>query len=132
MYKDVRFKTYEEGLADAWELAMKICHEPKKGGLSNAELSEIFETIIVERILERFTAEQALAKVEAYEKEKEIKVGDVVIFMDETKGLVVDEALEDTVFILTENGCVEKWERKSLKKTDKHIGIEGLLRQIGE
>lgn len=66
-------KTYEEGLQDAWELAKKI------DLFDTEERTKIFGYITSEYIKEHYTVQEALAKLKAYEEEKEIKVGDVVI-----------------------------------------------------
>lgn len=124
-------KTYEMGLSDAWELAKKIYHAPCDGGLENSEIEEIFDCKFGS-VTYKYTAEEALAKIEAYEKGKDIKVGDVVIIDDDVNAIVIDEISEESVFVLTENGCIEKRTKKYLEKTGKHIDIEGLLKQIGE
>ena len=125
-------KTYEQGLTDAWELAKKIRVQPIDGGIPLNELEEIFGTTFMDTIFKNNTYEEALAKIETYEKEKEIKVGDVVEDEEGTKALVIDESTENTCFVFTENGCVEDWYKVDLKKTDKKISIGELLRQIGE
>lgn len=123
-------KTYADGLKDAWELAKKIYDT------THADRNKIFgmdnSCNGIKNVFEMFTPEEALAKIEAYEKEKEIKVGDVVEDEEGTKALVIDEATENTCFVFTENGCVEDWYKMDLKKTGNKISIESLLRQIGE
>lgn len=119
-------KTYSDGLSDAWELAKKLANS------SSNEFAEIFGAKGLYSIVCCFSYEEALAKIEAYEKEKEIKVGDVVEDEEGTKALVIDEATENTYFVFTENGCVEDWYKMDLKKTGNKISIESLLRQIGE
>ena len=128
-------KTYEMGLFDAWELAKKILYG------NNEQLIEIFGLYVKpeffdlthkREIINTHTPEEALAKIEAYEKEKEIKVGDVVEDEEGTKALVIDKGTENTYFVFTENGCVEDWYKVDLKKTGKKISIGDLLRQIGE
>lgn len=121
---DINDKTYEKGLADAWELAKKLAN------LSSNEFAEIFGAKGLYSIVCCFSYEEALAKIEAYKKE--IKVGDVVEDEEGTKALVIDEATENTCFVFTENGCVEDWYKMDLKKTGNKISIESLLRQIGE
>lgn len=72
-------KTYAQGLADAWDLAKKIRVQPSNGGIPKSELEEIFGTTFIDTIFKNNTYAEALAKIEAYEKEKsEIKVGDEV------------------------------------------------------
>lgn len=124
-------KTYVDGLRDAWELAKKIYDSPYDGGLTNEAIEEIFGCKFGS-VTRKYTAEEALAKIEVYEKEKEIKVENVVEDEEGTKALVIDEATENTCFVFTENGCVEEWYKRDLKNTGKKISIESLLRQIGE
>lgn len=69
-------KTYSDGLKDAWELAKKIILATDDGGISLNDITEIFGSAYCAMM--DFTYEQALAKIEAYEKENEIKVGDEV------------------------------------------------------
>lgn len=120
-------KTYVDGLSDAWNLLKKIYD------MKCETIEQIFD---VEGgfwdVIRDFTYEEALAKIEAYEKEKSVCVGDVVEDEEGTKALVIDEATESTCFVFTENGCVEEWYKRDLKKTGKKIPISGLLWQIGE
>ena len=123
-------KTYEQGLADAWELAKKIC------ALKNADFDKVFGCIYFADVFCNFTYEKAFAKIEAYEKEKEIKVGDE---------LVHGEGCLKTTFIVTfvDKNRIEGIEKsghpcsfslphKYFEKTNKHIDIESLLKKIGE
>ena len=126
-------KTYTQGLADAWELAKKIVLDKDRGGFSCSELESIFDTVYPSDILEELSCKEVLAKIEAYEKEKEIKVGDVVknvhngmeyIVLDTESGRSINTKF--TAFDSLNIGS-SAW-----KKTGKHIDIELLLRQIGE
>lgn len=75
----VEHKTYEQGLADAWELAKKIvCHE-SDGGMSDKVFCDVFGAYGgFESVFADCTYEEALAEIEGYEREKEIKVNDIV------------------------------------------------------
>lgn len=123
-------KTYAQGLEDAWELARKLYCEH-----TDSERREILGIAQYETVLECMTAEEALAKIEAYERER-IKVGDVVYYGDgeyeSTKSIVtkVQGSLIYTVY--PDGSCGQEHNPSELKKTGKHIEIEGLLRQIGE
>ena len=117
-------KTYTDGLNDAWELAKKILNMKMDVAV------EAFDCTRISDVMEKFTPEEALAKIEAYEKEKEIKVGDVVLD-DGDKGIVTRSG-NNYVYILWFDGSCGNYEPSKLKKTDLHIDIEGLLRQIGE
>jgi len=124
-------KTYEMGLTDAWELAKKIVMGVEDGGFDSQEVIDVFGKNRYYSFKD-LTAEEALAKIEAYEKEKEIKVGDVVIDNDGVKALVVEQTTTDHFFVLTEMGSTEDWSKGNFKKTGKHIDIESLLKEIGE
>lgn len=78
---------YAKGLEDAWELARKIVlpeWDSNKKGYTINEMKEIWNRRGYSRILEDFTAQQALAKIKEYEEKQkeaaEIKVGDEVIY----------------------------------------------------
>lgn len=126
-------KTYTQGLADAWELAKKILE------MRGMERDNVFKLGDFANILEFVTPEEAIAKIEAYEREKEIKVGDVVestttqrkflIVTEETDNSDYDFGVIDLETMMIDRICNDT---KHFKKTDKHIDIESLLRQIGE
>lgn len=128
---DLIGKTYEQGLADAWELAKKIYD------MKCDAIEEIFGVKGgFYEVVRNFTFEDCRDKIEAYEKEKEIKVGDEVVH---------GEGSFQTKFTVTffESNKVEGFDKNGnthsfcypnpyIKKTGKHIEIEGILKQIGE
>ena len=116
---------YEKGLNDAWELARKIDLFDEK------ERAKIFGYLTSEYIKERYTVQEALAKLEAYEKE--IKVGDVVISDAGHKALVVgfDKGNKDGIFVMRNDGVTGLRVKQSYTKTGKHIEIQKILEQIG-
>ena len=129
-------KTYEQGLSDAWQLAKKIVLKAEKGGFNYDDFVRIFGIGDYTTLFEKMTVEEALAKIEAYEKEKKIKVGDEVVH---------SEGSFQTKFTVTffERNKIEGFDKNGnthsfcypnpyIKKTGKHIDIEGLLKQIGE
>lgn len=61
---------YNRGLNDAWELARKIVDTSDRGGYTIGVLNDIFGTASLDYIASRFTVQEALAKVEEYEKKK--------------------------------------------------------------
>lgn len=72
-YDEGRARGYQEGLFDTWEAAKRI------ENLSEAEKFEIFGEYDMFHIMRRYTPAEAIEKLKAYEqKQKEIKVGDVV------------------------------------------------------
>lgn len=127
-------KTYSEGLNDAWELAKRIVMGVEDGGFDSQEVIDVFGKNRYYSFKD-LSPQEALAKIEAYEKEKKIKVGDEVVLDDEEK----------TVFIVTRirNGFISGFDKdgtthsyifpnRFIQKTGKHIDIESLLLQIGE
>lgn len=117
-------KTYEEGLQDAWELAHRINNMPLN------EVCKMYRFPIQrEEVFSAVDADEALAKLKAYEEEKEIKVGDVVKsqkFLDEYIVFNVEcGSAISTDFTRVAHLTLEDWE-----KTGKHIDIENLLGQI--
>lgn len=121
-------KTYNEGLEDGrnevWELAKKLVLLDSSIGW------EIFGTCRVLEVLENFTPQEALAKLEAYEKEQaEIKVGDVVEHTDNSKAVVL--SIDGKVLrVLTDLHNAENWHINNVIKTGKHIDIQSVLEQI--
>ena len=124
-------KTYEQGLADAWELVEKIYD------MKCDSIEEIFGVNGgFYEVVRSFTFEDCRDKIEAYEKEKEIKVGDVVrygIGEDIGKYAIVMRIEGNEFYTMYADGsCGRETHTEDFKKTGKHIDIESLLRQIGE
>lgn len=124
-------KTYEQGLADAWELAKKIAK------MSYDECRDIFGKGGFHLVAYGFTVEEALAKIEAYEKkENEIKVGDEVIHeTDSTKRqFFVTYIGGNMISGIEKNGDTHgfSFPNQYIRKTGKHIDIEEFLKQLRE
>lgn len=119
---------------EAWEIAKNLF-----ANYSNAELDDIFGKGWSFPKLMELTPHEAKAKIEAWEAEKEIKVGDVVRV---TLGKL-DEGETDTALItwVHENNWYDLIMKNGLgyiyvngeriKKTGRHIDIDGILKQIG-
>lgn len=60
---------YEQGLKDAWECARKLRH-PSYGGFYDNEQKEIFGYESSDEVLTRFTAAEALLRIEEWKNEK--------------------------------------------------------------
>lgn len=89
-------KTYEMGLKDAWELAKKILYGIDRQLIEILELNvepAFFDLTHKRAIINEHAPEEVLAKIKAYEKEKEIKVGMIVVFAGEK--WIVAEIKED-------------------------------------
>lgn len=132
---------YNRGLNDAWNLAKKIKLGGNKDSLSALNLKTIFGTVSINSIFNTYTPQEALAKIEAYEKEqKEIKVGDVVYVPavntedeKEDYGVVTNIYYDKTTRyeILMHNGDCMSYYDYEIEKTNKHIDIQSVLAQIG-
>lgn len=123
-------KTYEQGLADAWELAKKICLEVTDGGIPCVDLYVMFGSDISSTIFINHSYEEALAKIEAYEKEKEIKPTDIVEYNG--KNWVVTEVYKGEYSIWNGEKVVHTANVKKVGSVESIEPLAELLRQIGE
>lgn len=128
-------EAYNKGLEDAWKSTIKM-HD-----MTLEELKLIFgedgytwtKSEFIEVIIKRHTPQEVLMKLEAYKKEQEIKVGDVVEGIEaDVMGVVVGKIFKDTAYILFRDGSAGLQELKDFKKTGKHIDISSILEQIKE
>ena len=134
IYTDGHKKGYDEGLNDAWELARKIYDLP----------CDELETILGVKygtydVLGKYSPQEALAKLKAYEEQRKLEVGDVVFcFADcdeswrkneENYGVLL-EIVNDIYTVLMKNGDVSEFAKSSLEKTGKRIDIKSILEQI--
>ena len=109
---------------EAWEIARNI------SDMGSGKAREIFGTAHIGNIFQGNTAEEAKAKIDAWEA-KQIKVGDVVKVCCYTGLVTSDDHMDDSYDILFSDGGTSKINIKDLKKTGRHIDIDGLLKQIG-
>ena len=120
-----RMKALNDGRNEVWELAKKLWY------MGTVNCNDIFGYKFLIDIIDNFTPQEALAKLEAYEKEQnEIKVGDIVYNDDTMEEGVVTHIDNDEVFMLYDDGsCGNTY--GNLTKTGKHIDIQSVLKQIG-
>lgn len=127
-------KTYEDGLNEAWAAAKKIVLGKEHGGLSCDDLEKIFERDpeweVEYSVFKNLTPQETIAKLEAYEEEKPIKVGDVVIG-NIFKG-VVTAICNGRAFIMYDDGSSKEISINKCQKTGKHIDISSILAEIGK
>lgn len=111
---------------EAWDIAKNLFAD-----YSNAELDEIFGKGWSFSKLMELTPQEAKAKIEAWEA-KQIKVGDEVDICGD-KGIVTSFGTDgDRIHVLYLDGIVNSYRKdKDIKKTGRHIDIDGLLKQIG-
>lgn len=78
-YEDGAEDGYKDGLRDAWELVRKLTLQAEYPDIAE-NLDEIFgeNAMTPEKVFARYSPKEALDKVWAYEREREIAVGDEV------------------------------------------------------
>lgn len=136
-------KTYEDGLNEAWAAAKKIVLGKEHGGLPCEDLGKIFtsedgwETEY--SVLKNLTPQEAIAKLEAYEAEKQIKVWDVVEYFTAVSnphfGIYLSETKDEHWVLTPYCEAPQSLEKKTgwqFKKTGKHIDISSILAEIGK
>lgn len=131
---------YNRGLQDAWELA-KGLYLGKNQKYSDNQYEKIFGGLGLCYVFDNCTAQEALAKIEAYEKEQaEIKVGDVVEYCERKVAILITKISNDEfsgIKITTDEFGVagDIYSGRKLKdctKTGKHIDIASILAEIGK
>lgn len=130
---------YNRGLNDAWELAQRIACQWSIG-YSIEELDEIFgnERIGTASTMRNYTYQEALAKVEAYEKKKaeeaaKLEPGDVVKVIDNGNPYNTYHGVYlgtmDYSHYIQERGshCPTTFNKHyfTLMKLDQHVDLEG-------
>ena len=117
---------------EAWKLAIKLRYMDfeDKIELFNLDPSPSREAWL--EIMENMSPESVRDKIEAWEAEKEIKVGDEVDICGD-KGIVTSFGTDgDSIHVLYLDGIVTSYRKdKCIKKTGRHIDIDGILKQIG-
>lgn len=126
-------QAFNQGAEAAWELARKITCQPINGGFNRSEFEEIFGYSYISDIFEKYTYPEAAAKVETWEKAKdEIKVGDVLEDMasSKIKCVVTNIYPSNMAYLVFSDGSAGIHELENMKKTGRHIDIDGFLKQI--
>lgn len=130
---------YNKGLEDAWELVRELYY---KGNITTKDIREIYDIKTNNHtefgtVIREFTPQEALAKLEAYEKEQaEINVGDeITVLGNAIKGYVIDESKECEncyVVLITNYKDLHTaiYNKTVISKTGKHIDISSILKQI--
>lgn len=114
----VNDKDYFKGLDDAYKIITKILN------MNSRELSTLlgYTPANSVSVINTYSIKGLANLVESYNNEKQVSVGDEVIEDDGIKAIVLDEADEDGVYyVITENGCVEKWDRNLFDTTGEHF-----------
>lgn len=124
LMEEKKNEAYQHGLADAWGAAKKIVTMPDRDFIN----SDILDLDPGESIFTKYTASEAIEKIQQYEQEQdaEIKVGDEVVgvFSDgkETRPFVFIRGGQEYYFGMysdTEEFC--RTVRLNLRKTGRHF-----------
>ena len=117
---------------EAWEIARKIVLLENEGGIPAKDMVHMFGVKFPRDIVREYSVQEVKAKIEEWKAEKEIKVGDIV--MNEGLKCVVTRVVQDRIYTVSKIGTTPTYceeQNKKLKKTGRHIDIDGLLKQIG-
>lgn len=124
-------EAYNKGLKDgrneAWELAKKIIVDFRNK--TGDEFLDIFGCYCTE-VFVTHTPQEALAKLEAYEKEQAtFKRGNIVLFVDTDELAIYIGQYADGTHAVVFNDCniPQKVSTEEIRKTDKNIDIQSVL-----
>lgn len=117
---------------EAWDIARKIVLLEDEGGIPVKDMVHMFGVKFPRDIVREYSEHEVKARIEAWEAEKEIKVGDEVDICGD-KGIVTSFGTDgDRIHVLYLDGIVNSYRKdKDIKKTGRHIDIELLLNKIG-
>lgn len=119
-------KSYNKGLEDAWKLYNIALTMPRN------ELCKILniEPCSLAELIESISPQEALAKLETYEKENAIKVGDVVESINTGRLGVITRVEENGKYVVFADGMSGMFAHDDIRKTGKHIDITSVLEQL--
>ena len=113
-----------QGMDDAWNFMKKWQN------MTHEECMNIYDTCSTRVLLQKYTPQEAIAKMKEYEDAQNgLKVGDV-IKLPFGNGVITSIDGENVVF-MTKSGEFGRLEG-SVPKTGKKLDVVGLLEQIGE
>ena len=126
---------YKQGLNDAWGLAQRIGGSEIPDSYDCDELFEIFNTTVPCMIFDKYSYQEALTKVEEYEKKKADTpvVGDIVKVIDHSNKYnthygVYLGVYDNHHYIMERDCCAPTCfgvPYYTLEKMDQHIDLEG-------
>lgn len=122
-------EAYIKGMEDAWNLAIKLWLPTNYGGVTDSEVRNIFDCDYY-AIAKLYTPQEALAKLEAYEKSKEIKAGDVVESINTGRIGVITKVEENGKYVIFADGTSGMFAHDDIRKTGRHIDITSVLEQL--
>lgn len=130
------YKTYEDGLNEAWELAREVISSPNSENKSFTWVREnvIGSDVALFDIIRNYSASEIIEEIKKYEEE--IKVGDEVVNKYGWKRVVTNTHMNGEVTLMDSNGdfyvyCKAEVSDLDLKKTGRHFPqIEDVLKQM--
>lgn len=133
-------EAYQKGLNDAWGAARKLVRDTCVRDLEDMGFLCRNETQYPSKVLEKFTAAEAIAKICEYEEKKkaeeEIKVGDEVYNTNNYRYAVVLKVFpsdDPQATIYEDRGLIHTPPCRALKKTGRHFPqLAEVLKQMHE
>lgn len=62
--------------------------------------------------------------------QQEINIGDEIANKEDGIKSVILDIDDDILFVYTENGCVEEWDRNNIKQTGQKYNIQSILNSL--
>ena len=112
---------------EVWELADTI------HGMSIQDKMACFGFSLTSAVTLNLSYQEAKAKYEAWKKKGVIHVGDEIMSVeDDVKAVMLDCADYESIYVMTEHGCVERWkDLEGVKKTGRTFPeVEELLKKM--
>lgn len=122
---------------EAWELARKIAAHSSFGGFTIDEVREIFGKNGTADIMNTLSLQEAKAKIEAWERKKQIEVGNILKGKDSGMMCIVTMVSDDKVELLWQDGLTGKKMVNEMAEQFEPTGrklniLKKLLEAIGE
>lgn len=127
-------KTYEDGMAEAWGVARKLCAPEDNGGIPWDDIHEIFGVNKFYDAFKNFTAAEAAEKIKAWEDAQEICFRDEVKSADGKTGVVTNAehpSYTNHACVLWKDGHASTIMKEYLTKTGRKINVDKWLAEIG-
>lgn len=125
----VESEMYAKGLKDAWEYTRQIILSINDGGMSCIKFREIFDATSSYDVIAKYTINEVMDKIKAYDDTHDFKVGDEIVFEKngiyrEGKTGVIYKVLydsEDNIYYLIRfpDGTFATHDGSNIKKTGK-------------
>ena len=129
-YKEGEENGRKDGLIEAWECMRAVVKMPY------VLRSDVFDPGHTDfmSIIEKYTPQEAIAKLKAYEEEKyRIHVGDEVVSKNSSIKFIVTNIDDETVTMLSSDGqCAITHMIESFKRTGRRFDIQTILKEIGD